>query len=159
MKGSLRQGRVRRVERDYSQRDGKCWIRKTRLMEWSLLKMQRKRRTYVPVTELQRLLHVIESFLFWGKKSNVTPRQVKQEKVSPMMFSVDVPIQPGMKLDHFQPNGRPCYILDHITPGPTIPSKIHPERAKKRQRNWLNLSPRRRKGDIIRGWITRYQYH
>ena len=45
------------------------------------------------------------------------------------MFSVDVPTPPGMKLDHFRPDGRHCYFLDHITPGPTIPSKIHPAQA------------------------------
>ena len=71
------------------------------------------------------------------------PKEVKQEKVAPTMFGVDVPIPAVMKLDRFRPDGTPCYVLDLITPGPTIPSKgptipskIHPARAKKKsQRN------------------------
>ena len=53
------------------------------------------------------------------------------------MFSVDVPTLPGMKLDHFRTNGTPCYVVDPITPGPTIPLKSHPAQAKKKKREEL----------------------
>ena len=67
------------------------------------------------------------------KENNVKPKQVKNEKVVPTLFSVDDPIPPGMKLDYFRPNGTPCYVLDLISPGPTVPSKSHPAQAKKRR--------------------------
>ena len=49
------------------------------------------------------------------------------------MFSVGVPVPPWMKLDHFQPDGIAYFVVDPITPGPTITSKSHPERAKKKK--------------------------
>ena len=55
------------------------------------------------------------------KKNDVKPGEVKQEKVAPNMFRLDVPIPIGMQLDHFRPGGTPCHVLDPITPGPTIP--------------------------------------
>ena len=90
----------------------------------------KKTRTYVPVIDLQCLLQV-KNF-FFNEEKNVEPKEVKQEKVAHTMFSVDTPISPGMELDHFWPNGTSYYVLDHITPGPTVPSKIHLARARKK---------------------------
>ena len=59
--------------------------------------MSKKRRTYASVIDLQSLLEVKkQSSSSRKKKSNVEPKEVKQEKVAPKMFSVNVPVHAGM---------------------------------------------------------------
>ena len=65
------------------------------------------------------------------EKSNVEPRVVTKEKAVPKSFFMDVPIPPGMKLDHFRADGTACFMVDPTTRGPKIPSKTHPVGAKK----------------------------
>ena len=55
------------------------------------------------------------------KRAMQDQKQVKKEEVAPRMFRVDVPIPYRMKLDHFWPNGTPCFVIDPITPGPKVP--------------------------------------
>ena len=74
------------------------------------------------------------------------PKEVKQEKVFPKMFRVDVLVPTGMQLDHFRPDGQACFVVDPATPGPTIPSKNHRARARKKAEVLMESIYKKKKG-------------
>ena len=94
------------------------------------------------------------------KKSNVKQRAMKKENVVPKTSRLDVPIPPGMKLDHFRIDGTACPVVYPTTLDPKCPSKTNPARAKKKKGWELTVTiSKSRKGEVIRKRMTRYQRH